>query len=66
MLSYYYAVGALYVRCMRYLEGNKPKQLQKILGADIYLKTHKGWGFNSDYINSLSIEQLRCLTDKIA
>ena len=65
MHNYYYAVGALYVRSMRYLESNKPKQLQRIVGAEIYLKTHKGWGFNSDYINSLSIEQLRCLIDKI-
>ena len=66
MHNYHYAVGALYVRSMRYLESNKPKQLQKLMGADIYLKTHKGWAFNSDYINSLSIEQLRCLTNKIA
>ncbi len=65
MYNYYYAVGALYVRSMRYLESNKPKRLQRILGDDIYLKTHKGWVFDSDYINSLSIEQLICLTDKI-
>jgi len=65
MHNYYYAVGALYVRSMRYLEINKPKQLQRIVGAEIYLNTYKGWGFNTDYINSLSIEQLKCLTDKI-
>ena len=65
MHNYYYAVGALYVRSMRYLESNKPKQLQRIVGNYIYLKTRKGWGFNSDYINALSIEQLRCLIDKI-
>ena len=65
MHNYHYAVGALYVRCMRYLESNKPNKLQRLIGDDIYLKTHKGWMFNSDYINALSIEELRCLADKI-
>jgi hypothetical protein len=66
MHSYHFAVGNFYLRSMRYLETKKPEHLQSILSASIYLKTHKGWVFDSDYINSLSIEQLICLTNKIA